>query len=213
MSREDQIMEFEMVQPLASGEPGPSDAGQKCLDPDGSVTLSGKVVHGYQSGQVVEVQMSDKELQRLASVVEPYPRKVCGLHQGIHIVLMSLLMAPVALCSSTCFAFYMGTMAWYNIHLHFSENRTIWHRVLVCPCLILTFPFTVGLSALGVGLYAAIVQVSWFYGSWYQEFWDFEKGFYGWMCKICGLTECSPYEVVILDELKDTLPETDPVLK
>ncbi|XP_041347297.1 transmembrane protein 169-like [Gigantopelta aegis] len=210
MAREDQIMEFvELVQPLSSQETRVSDSERP-------VTVSGTIVRGYQSGQVVEVQMdlTDKELQRLTSVDEtPLPRTMCGWRHGIHVMLMSFLVTPAALCASVCVAFYMGTMTWYNVHLHFSEDRTIWHRILVCPCLILTFPFTVGLSALGVGLYAALVQLSWFYSSWYKEFWDFEKGFYGWVCKKCGLPQCSPYEVVILDESQQTLPEDDTVLK
>lgn len=123
-----------------------------------------------------------------------------GAGKGPHIVLFSILCFPAAFLASLCVSFYFGALTWYNLYIYFSEERTIWHKVFLCPILILTFPFTVGLSALGIALYAGIKQISWYFMSWKTEFLDFEKGFYSWFCGKLDLPQCSPYEIVILNE-------------
>ncbi|KAK6183310.1 hypothetical protein SNE40_010816 [Patella caerulea] len=174
------------------------------------ITLPGTVTQGYQTGETVDVQLdlSDHELKRLANK-EKSEKCGCGIRQGVHIVLFSVIFVPVSWIMSLCMAFYMGAITLYNIYLYYSEERTIWHKLTVCPLLILTFPFTVGLSALGVAFYACVVQVSWRYKSWLREVLDFEKGFYGWLCLKTDLPHCAPYDVVILDESVLTLQ--DPV--
>ncbi|XP_046570269.1 transmembrane protein 169-like [Haliotis rubra] len=176
------------------------------------VTMTGTVTHGYQTGQTVEVMMelTDSELKRLTSKEDHATSRQCrcGARQGLHIILLSVVCFPVAFIVSACMAFYLGSLTWYNIYLYFSEEKTIWHKVSLCPLLILTFPFSVGLSAVGVAMYAAVVQVSWWFSSWRKEFADFEKGFYGWLCNSLRLAECSPYETVILNETDEEILHT-----
>ena len=45
------------------------------------------------------------------------------------------------------------------MYLNLSEERSLWHRVLLCPILILTFPLFIVGTALCLGVYAAIIQV------------------------------------------------------
>ncbi|ESO90057.1 hypothetical protein LOTGIDRAFT_85259, partial [Lottia gigantea] len=165
------------------------------------ITVPGTVTQGYQTGETVDVQLdlSDHELKRLASK-DKKDKCGCGLNQGPHIVLFSVIFIPIAWVMSLGMAFYMGVITLYNIYLYFSEERTIWHKITVCPILVLTFPFTVGLCAIGIAFYSCIVQVSWRYKSWLREVFDFEKGFYGWLCLKLDLPHCAPYDVVILDE-------------
>lgn len=71
-------------------------------------------------------------------------------------------------------------------------------RILISPFLILFYPFLIVLLSFGLGLYAAVIQISWLWDSWIKEITDFEKGFYGWLCNALDLSECSPYQVVVL---------------
>lgn len=169
------------------------------------VTMSGTITRGYQAGQMVDVhlELTDREIQKLTQQ-SSRGDKSCwhvGAKSGPHIVLLSIACVPIAFIVSACMAFYIGSTMWYNLYMYFSEERSIWHKIFLCPLLILTFPFTLGLSALGVALYASCVQVSWFYSSWVREIQDFEKGFYGWLCNRVFLPQCSPYEVVVLNDL------------
>lgn len=174
-----------------------------------TVTMSGTITRGNQAGQPVDIQLelSDVEFHRLTSKEAFSPKPCsCRAKQGPHITLLSILFMPFALISSVCVAFYYGSMTWYNVYVYFSEERTVWHKVLICPFLILSFPVSVGLSAIIVGLYASVSQLSWSWDSWLKEIRDFEKGFYAWLCTLIGLAQCSPYEIVVLDE-NDAFPD------
>ncbi|GBP42207.1 Transmembrane protein 169 [Eumeta japonica] len=59
-----------------------------------------------------------------------------------------------------------------------------------------------GLHVFLLGLYAGIIQLSFSGSNWWKEVCDFEKGFYGWLCNFLGVSECSPYEVVVLMDVK-----------
>jgi len=50
-------------------------------------------------------------------------------------------------------------------------------------------------------MYAAIIQISWHYDRWITEVQDLEKGFFGWLCASLQLSDCAPYEVVILNDI------------
>ncbi|KAK7483592.1 hypothetical protein BaRGS_00025145 [Batillaria attramentaria] len=193
---------IELTRPLAKKR-APSQSGHHTL------TMSGTVKRGNQVGQPVDIQLelSDVEFRRLTSREATSPRKCsCESEQGLHITLLSVLFVPFALISSICVSFYYGAMTWYNFYVYFSEEKTIWHKVFICPLLILSFPFTTGLSAIGIGLYACVVQISWFLDTWLREVRDFEKGFYAWFCNKVGQAQCSPYEIVVLDE-NDAFPD------
>lgn len=193
---------IELTRPLAQKRP-PSRPGHHTL------TMSGTVKHGNQVGQPVDIELdlSDVEFRRLTSREAAQRKKCsCGAEQGLHITLLSVLYMPIALISSLCVSFYYGAMTWYNFYVYFSEEKTIWHKVFICPLLILSFPFTTGLSAIAISFYASIVQMSWYLETWLREIRDFEKGFYAWFCNRVGLAHCSPYEIVVLDE-SDAFPD------
>ncbi|CAG5131156.1 unnamed protein product [Candidula unifasciata] len=168
------------------------------------VTMRGTITRGNSVGQPVKVQLdlTETEFLRLTSQ-EPQIKEDfkcgCGRSRGPHIILWSLLCIPVAIAISLCIAFYNGAMAWYNLIIYFSEERTVFHKVVLCPVIILTFPVTVGVSALLISVVAAAMQISWSWHRWLAEIHDGEKGFYGWFCGQIGLPACSPYQVVVLD--------------
>ena len=169
------------------------------------VTFTGIVQTGQIPGQQVKVQleMTEDELTKLnQSVEDETAENKCIFNKrcGPHIVCFTFLFIPLSFISSFCISFYLGTLTWYNSIVYFSEERTIWHKLFICPVVILTYPFTVGLSACCLGLYSCIVQISWFWHHWYREVRDFEKGFYGWMCNKLDISQCSPYDIVILNE-------------
>ena len=199
---EDRAEWLELTRPLAKRRP-PNRPGQH------TITMTGTVKRGSQPGSPVDVELelTDVEFRRLTSREAKLPRRCsCGTDQGPHVVLLSILFVPLALVSSICVAFYYSAMTWYNFYIYFSEEKSIWHKVFVCPLLILSFPFWAALTALGIGLYAALVQISWFLDSWLYHIRDLEKGFYAWFCSSVGLPQCSPYEIVVLDE-NDAFPD------
>lgn len=199
---EDKAEWLELTRPLAKRRP-PTRPGQH------TVTISGTVKRGAQPGSPVDVELelTDVEFRRLTSREAKLPRRCsCGMDQGPHVTLLSILFVPLALVSSICVAFYYSAMTWYNFYVYFSEEKSIWHKVFVCPVLMLSFPFWAGLTALGIGLYAAGVQISWFLDSWLYEIRDLEKGFCAWFCSCVDLPQCSPYEIVVLDE-NDAFPD------
>lgn len=172
------------------------------------VTMMGTVKRGKKKGQTMDmkVQMSREELDELEHSIishqlEDDDRCFFGYKKGPHVFIMSLILVPFVLCLSAGYSFYMGTMTWYNILVYFSEKRPIFQKIFVCPLLIISYPFLITLLTIGLGIYAAIVQISWHYDNWKREIPDWEKGFYGWLCGVLNLEDCSPYEVVILTEV------------
>jgi hypothetical protein len=171
--------------------------------------MTGTVKRGNHVGSPVnvELELNDMEFRRLTSRETSSKRKCsCGLHQGLHITTLSVLYIPLAIISSLCVSVYFGCLTWFNFYMYFSEERTVWHKLFICPLLIVAFPFWTGLTALGIALYAGFVQMSWFLDSWLLAIRDFEKGFYAWFCSAVGFLQCSPYEIVVLDA-DDTFPD------
>ncbi|XP_064644529.1 transmembrane protein 169-like [Lineus longissimus] len=182
------------------------------------VTLTGTITRGHKAGQPVEVQLklTDNELRRLSTVIDKEdsnPECFWGPKKGLHILIISMLFIPFSLLSSTGVAFYMGTVTWYNLYLYFSEEKTIWHKIAICPLLIIFYPVLIVVVSLSIGLYSAVIQVSWFCKSWKKEIRDLEKGFFGWLCNKINLSQCAPYEVVILDEKMEVVPVGEDVEK
>ena len=130
------------------------------------VTMTGTIKRGQKVGEMVEVQLqlSEDELSKLQqSYIEDDKMDddscVWGLDKGLHIVILTLLCVPFAFLASVVMSFYIGSIAWYNVLINLSEERTIWHKIFLCPILIFTFPIFIVLSALCIGLFASIIQV------------------------------------------------------
>lgn len=187
------------------------------------VTLTGTITRGKKKGQMVDIHvtLTEKELQELTKPKEslkettPEGRKVCQLSadRGPHVVLWTLVCLPVVFILSFVVSFYYGTITWYNIFLVYNEERTFWHKISCCPCLILFYPVLIMAMASSLGLYAAVVQLSWSWGAWWQAARDMEKGFCGWLCSKLGLEDCSPYSIVELlecDNISGNLSNRDP---
>ncbi|OCT60943.1 transmembrane protein 169 [Xenopus laevis] len=172
------------------------------------VTLTGTITRGKKKGQMVDIHvtLTEKELQELAKSKEPLPpepeegkkRYSTGWDRGPHIVLWSLLCLPVVFVLSFVLSFYYGTITWYNIFLVYNEERTFWHKITVCPFLIIFYPIIIMVVSLSLALYTAVTQISWSFEEWWQAVRDMEKGFCGWICSKLGLEDCSPYSIVEL---------------
>ena len=149
------------------------------------------------------MDLNQAEFLRLTST-HPQPEREkawkCSFTQGPHITLWSIICIPVAMIISLVTAFYNGALTWHNLTAYFGEEKSWFHKLTICPLLILSFPFSVGLSSLGVSVVAMVMQVSWGWHKWREEILDGEKGFYGWFCGKIGLSNCSPYQVVVFDD-------------
>lgn len=171
------------------------------------LTMSGTIRRGKKSVESIDVklQLSREELDKLeASIVAKSSpdNDDCffGISKGLHVFILSLFCLPFVIIVSSGYSFYFGTVTWYNIVIYFNEEKSLLHKVLLPPFLILFYPFYIIFATVGLGLYSAAVQVSWYYDSWKIEIQDLEKGFYGWLCLQMGLVSCAPYEVVIIEK-------------
>lgn len=181
-----------------------SNMSEKC------VTMTGTIKRGKKAGQNLNVKLniSREELELLdADMVAKHQQSwlVCGLTKGPHIMLLSLLCLPFVAIVSAIYSFYIGTLMWYNVFIYVSEETSILWRIILSPFLILLYPFIIFIFTVGLGLYGGIVQVSWLLDSWQKEITDWEKGFYGWLCSIIHLEDCSPYEVVVLTNIQNSV--------
>ncbi|XP_058821828.1 transmembrane protein 169 [Topomyia yanbarensis] len=181
--------------------------------PDNYLTLTGTIKRGRKKGQSVDVQLniSREELeqinkQALAAHEEACRTKhscccQCTLRVGIHILLLSIISFPIVTLTTSIYSFYIGTVTWYNMFTYFNEERSYLHKLLMSPLLILAYPLAIVMCTLGLGFYAGIRQVTIHFTTWVNEICDIEKGFYGWLCSFLHLSDCSPYEVVILTDI------------
>lgn len=190
------------------------------------MTLTGTITRGKKKGQVVDIHvtLTERELRDLAKskerlnaeceAGEGYKRKcTLGVCQGPHVVLWSISCAPVVFLLSFITSFYYGTLTWYNVFLVYNEERTFWHKITICPFLIIFYPVLIMPLALCLALYSAVVQVSWAFSEWWLAVRDLEKGFCGWACGKLGLEDCSPYSIVELldsDTVSGTLQSKAP---
>ncbi|CAH2305155.1 transmembrane 169 [Pelobates cultripes] len=189
------------------GTPG-SDGGWR-LPPDNRyVTLTGTITRGKKKGQMVDIHvtLTEKELQELARSKEPLQdepmesKQACsvGWDRGPHILLWSILCLPVIFVLSFVLSFYYGTITWYNIFLVYNEERTFWHKITVCPFLMIFYPIIIVVLSVSLALYASLAQIAWCFGQWWHAVKDMEKGVCGWICSKLGLEDCSPYSIVEL---------------
>ncbi|XP_067373198.1 transmembrane protein 169 isoform X2 [Channa argus] len=204
-----------------------SEGGGWNLPPDSRyVTLTGTITRGKKKGQVVDIHvtLTEKELRELAKSKERLDAECeagegskcncsLGMCQGPHVVLWSVSCVPVVFLLSFITSFYYGTLTWYNVFLVYNEERTFWHKITICPFLIIFYPVLIMPVALSLALYSAVVQVSWAFSEWWQSVRDLEKGFCGWACGKMGLEDCSPYSIVELldsDTVSGTLQSKAP---
>ncbi|KAM5127185.1 transmembrane protein 169 [Mantella aurantiaca] len=187
----------------------PMSDGGWSLPPDSRyVTLTGTITRGKKKGQMVDIHvtLTEKELQELARSKEPLQddpvegKKTCsvGLDRGPHILFWSILCLPVIFVLSFVLSFYYGTITWYNIFLVYNEERTFWHKITICPFLIIFYPIIIVVVSSSLAVYTTVTQLSWSFGDWWCCVRDMEKGFCGWLCSKLGLEDCSPYSIVEL---------------
>ncbi|XP_041982614.1 uncharacterized protein LOC121735758 [Aricia agestis] len=176
---------------------------------NGYLTMTGTIKRGKKKGQNVDVKLNisreELEIIEAAIVADEYNKmdvSKCSLYNGPHVFLFTLLCIPFVATLSAFYSFYMGTMAWYNIFTHVTEDLNCIKKTLLAPIVILSYPFLIVIFTLGLGLYSGIVQLTFSGTNWWKDVCDFEKGFYGWLCNSLGMSECSPYEVVVLMDVK-----------
>lgn len=184
-----------------------------CRSPDRYLTMTGTVKRGKKKGQSIDVQLniSQDELEKINSVALKIQQDhgaasqsccACSISSGVHILLMSMLALPFVVMITGIYAFYMGTITWYNMFVYFSEEKSCFHRLFMSPILIVAYPVAIVLCTIGLSIYSGFVQLSTKFAKWSNEISDIEKGFYGWLCNFLRLSDCSPYEVIILTDIK-----------
>lgn len=181
--------------------------------PDNYLTMTGTIKRGKKKGQSVDVQLniSRDELEKINSTAlmiqqeqENAKKSCCTLTSGMHILLLSILSLPFVVIITSIYAFYIGTITWYNMFTYFNEEKTYLHKLVMSPLLVIAYPIGIVVCTIGLAMYSGIVQISTKFVKWSNEIADIEKGFYGWLCNFLHLSDCSPYEVVILTDLKAT---------
>lgn len=196
---------------------GSQTTGRQRHCDDRQLTLTGTIKRGKQKGHSMDLQLniSRDELEKINNAAlkmhrasDPMVGKKscchCSLTSGMHILLLSLLSMPFVIIISAIYSFYIGTITWYNMFTYFQEERTYLHKIIMSPILVLAYPIAILLCTIGLGIYSGIAQITTTFARWSNEIFDVEKGFYGWLCSQLHLSDCSPYEVIILSDIKPT---------
>ncbi|KAL5273963.1 TMEM169 family protein [Megaselia abdita] len=172
------------------------------------LTMTGTIKRGKKKGQSIDLQVniSRDELEKIIDIEAK--RKddaccVCNVGTGLHVLMFTLLCMPFVCLVTSVYSFYIGTLTWYNMFTYFTEERSYFHKLFLSPLIILLYPLMILLCTFGLGLYAAFIQLNVKFNSWWNEVADIEKGFYGWLCNFLHLSDCAPYEVVILTDIRD----------
>lgn len=176
---------------------------------EGYLTMTGTIKRGKKKGQNVDVKLNisreELEIIEAAIVAEEYNKmdiSKCSAYNGPHVFIFSLFCIPFVTGISAIYSFYIGTLTWYNIFTHITEELNCIKKVFLAPIVILLYPFLIVVFTVGLGFYAGIIQLTFSGANWWKDVSDFEKGFYGWLCNALGVSECSPYEVVVLIDVK-----------
>jgi TMEM169 protein family len=183
-----------------------SDITSRRSPSENFLTLTGTIKRGRKAGQNVDVKlnMSREELEIIeAAFTEKSPKnQTC---YGIHIFIFTVLCIPFVTVAALVYNFYIGTLTWYNIFTHFSNgnSKIFCSKILFSPFIILGYPFFIITVSVFLGLYTGVTQVSFDIPRWKSQVQDLEKGFFGSMCSALKLEDCSPYEVVILVDIRD----------
>ena len=100
---------------------------------NGFLTVTGTIKRGKNKGESFDVHL--KMNRELLTKMEKEANKkedsgcCCGLNRGLHIFILSLICVPFLWIFCTLYAFYMGTLTWYNIFIYYNEQRTCCHTV------------------------------------------------------------------------------------
>lgn len=172
------------------------------------LTMTGTIKRGKKKGQSMDLQVniSRDELEKIIDIEAKRKEEaccVCNLNTGLHVLVFTFLCMPFVCLITSVYSFYIGTLTWYNMFTYFTEERSYFHKLFLSPLIILLYPLMIILCTFGLGVYAALVQLSIKFTSWWNEVGDIEKGFYGWLCNFLQLSDCAPYEVVILTDIRD----------
>jgi hypothetical protein len=101
-------------------------------NPTGFLTVTGTIKRGKNKGEVFDVQLKMNR-DRLAKIEKEIQEResqcCCGLTRGLHVLLASILLVPFLWLFCTLYAFYMGTLTWYNVFIYYNEQRTCCHTV------------------------------------------------------------------------------------
>lgn len=187
--------------------------GSKCTSSENYLTMTGTIKRGKKKGQSVDLQLtiSRDELEKINSnaIMMQQDQEnssnaccACSVTSGIHVLLLSIISLPFVFLVTMVYAFYIGTITWYNMFTYFIEEKSYLHKLFMSPLLILAYPIGILLCTIGLAVYSGIVQINTRFTKWSNEIADIEKGFFGWLCSFLHLSDCSPYEVVILTDLK-----------
>lgn len=98
------------------------------------------------------IEYIDIELMDLFSGVG-----MCGVIKGFYIILMILILWLVVIFLFLVVVFYYGVWIWYNLYIYFSEERIICYKIFVCFIFIIIFFLIVGLSFVGIVIFAVFV--------------------------------------------------------
>lgn len=174
--------------------------------------ISGTIKRGKKKGQEIDVQLniSREELEKINMQTLVREEKLstksicctCSLSAGLHIFIFTIICFPIVMFYTGIYSFYIGTLTWYNMFTYFNEEKSCIYKFFMSPILILSYPIAIIFCTLGLGVYAAAIQISCRFSKWLNEIHDIEKGFYGWLCGILHLSDCSPYEVVVLMDFR-----------
>ena len=198
---EDSIVETTALRQNSETSKGTSSS----ITSENYLILPGTLKRGRNKTRQVEVvlNMSREELELLELNIMTKKKNICynSLNGGMHVFLWSIICSPISLILSSMYSFFMGTLTWYGIFSMFSETKSFKYKIIVPPILIILYPFLIVFVSLCLGIYAGFKQVSWYWNIWLDEFTDYDKGFFGWLCNVLDIPECSPYEIIILSNV------------
>lgn len=189
---------------------------QKKINANGYLTLTGTIRKGRPRSEKsvecsydIELSLSQEHLNKLEKKVHAkyHDRCFCGLQRGIHVFALTLLTFPFLWIYSTFWAFYLGTLTWYNIFIYFNEEKNcLWK--LCSPFVLIVYPFWIVPVTFLLGLGASLLQISWYFDSWLHAIRTPDAGFFSWFCNYLNLPDCSPYQVILLTNAYADRPGT-----
>ena len=173
---------------------------------NGYLTMTGTIKRGrFQEKNVdITLNLTPEHFSKIEKRVHDkfHDRCFCGLRRGPHVFILSLICVPFMWIWSTLQAFFLGSMTWYNIFLHYNEERSCCHKIL-SPFVLLNYPFWIAPVTLFLGIYGGLAQISWYWDSWIKEVRNPDSGFMGWFCGFVNLPDCAPYQIIFLESDQD----------